>query len=83
MYQDKQLSIELQSARNAVYNALGSKISEMTCQDLMEEVFKTWKLTKALEGKANRFSELQGELEELDLMEEDIISRRKQLSELS
>lgn len=45
----RQLSIEVQSARNSVYEALGESIEKMEEDKLCNQVFKAWKVCKRVE----------------------------------
>ncbi len=82
MMDARQLSIELQSARNAVYSAVGKKLTEMEDQDIAREVFRTWRLTKALEVRAEKWVRIQGELEGITALENELSDRKKELQEL-
>lgn len=72
----RQLSIELQSARNAVYSALGATLSTKDDKEIASEIFRTWRVTKALEKRAIKWVEIQGELEYIKEIEDELKEKR-------
>lgn len=46
----RSLAIELQSARNSVYSALGERVVDMEEKELNKQIYKAYKCCKALEN---------------------------------
>jgi hypothetical protein len=79
---DRQLSIELQSARNAVYSAIGEGLTKLEDKEIASEIFRTWRVTKALEKRALRWVQIQGELEYIKEIEDELTEKKNALKEL-
>lgn len=65
-----------------MYSALGDKLTEKDDKDLAREIFRTWRVTKALEVRAEKWVRIQGQLEGIDELEKELSEKKAQLLEL-